>query len=207
MKWSFSVFPCRLFTDICKTADDCDEILFGPDGTWAPFAPPGKDVKSHSTTNSGNNGIIRQSPHKLSPVKLNPGPLPASLFSSTWKFILILAIPTIVNLFSVGEEVSEKPAVDVIVLSDSDDDDDDDKVSDSSSIQPIRTNKRPISAISSDSSTGLENGTSSFLPPYPTNSYGISHLSKSSQPPPPSLHLPPMSGPSVLDLTPSRPGK
>lgn len=55
------------------------------------------------------------------------------------------------------EDISSKAAsadIDIIVLSDSGEEDDDAATSDNgSSIQPIRQNKRPVSAISSDSSS------------------------------------------------------
>lgn len=60
---------CRLFTDICKVAEDCDEILFGPDGSWNPLAPPGKDTKFHPSAEKD----IRQSPVKGSPIKTSHG--------------------------------------------------------------------------------------------------------------------------------------
>lgn len=39
----FTVF--RLFTEICKEAGDCDEILFNPNGSWNPLGAPGKDAQ------------------------------------------------------------------------------------------------------------------------------------------------------------------
>lgn len=47
----------RLFTEICQVAGDCDEILFSPDGSWAPLGQPGKDTKPVVT----QNGTIKQS--------------------------------------------------------------------------------------------------------------------------------------------------
>ena len=35
-----------MFTDICKTAGECDEILFNPDGSWAPLGAPSKDAQT-----------------------------------------------------------------------------------------------------------------------------------------------------------------
>ena len=46
-----------LFVDICKVAGDCDEILFSPDGSWAPLGVPGKDTKPVIA----QNGVAKQS--------------------------------------------------------------------------------------------------------------------------------------------------
>ena len=52
-----------LFVDICKVAGDCDEILFSPDGSWAPLGVPGKDTKPVIA----QNGVAKQSTSQNSP--------------------------------------------------------------------------------------------------------------------------------------------
>ncbi|XP_067933954.1 E3 SUMO-protein ligase PIAS2-like isoform X2 [Watersipora subatra] len=136
----------ELFTEICKIAGDCDEILFSPDGSWAPLGPPGKDAAQ--TLGAKTNGQ-------------------AACTTSSFKSSTGNASPQ--KNKTTEDSNKEKTAdIDLIVLSDSDEEQD---VSDNgSSIQPVRAHKRPVSAISSDSSLEIHSGSSSvsglpFMPP------------------------------------------
>ena len=44
--------------DVCKAAADCDEVLFSPDGSWAPLGAHDKVSKPVKTQND----VAKQSP-------------------------------------------------------------------------------------------------------------------------------------------------
>lgn len=55
----------RLFVEICQVAGDCDEILFSPDGSWAPLGVPGKDASQNGTAKQSSSSS--QNPVKTQP--------------------------------------------------------------------------------------------------------------------------------------------